>query len=203
VTSIENSTPIGTCACRMASGWSARRRRRPETPWQTALADQRGRGAASSERAHNARRGSDRRASEPVRAARRVTSRPSPFAPPASVDRERAQGRLRGPLHGIPVALKDNIHTTDLPTTGGALAFAGYVRPYEATLTVNLRDAGAIIIAKNRTDGAGQLGGRRAEADAGNYNAVGGFAFNPYDPRPRANTRGDGRCGGSCSSSTC
>src|SRR5262245_56377960 len=64
------------------------------------------------------------------------------------LDRERAAGRVRGPLHGIPVALKDNIHTTDMPTTGGALAFAGYVPPYEATLTKNLRDAGAIIIAK-------------------------------------------------------
>src|SRR4051812_46076561 len=65
-----------------------------------------------------------------------------------ALDRERAQGRVRGPLHGIPVALKDNIHTTHLPTTGGALAFAGYTPPYEATLTKNLRDAGAIIIAK-------------------------------------------------------
>src|SRR6266851_5363665 len=65
-----------------------------------------------------------------------------------ALDRERAGGRIRGPLHGIPVALKDNIHTTNMPTTGGALAFAGYVPPYEATLTKNLRDAGAIIIAK-------------------------------------------------------
>jgi amidase len=64
------------------------------------------------------------------------------------LDRERAQGRLRGPLHGIPIALKDNIHTTTMPTTGGALAFDGYVPPYEATLTKHLRDAGAIIIAK-------------------------------------------------------
>src|SRR5215470_8254648 len=63
-------------------------------------------------------------------------------------DRERAQGKLRGPLHGIPIALKDNIHTTDMPTTGGALAFEGFVPPYEATLVKNLREAGAVIIAK-------------------------------------------------------
>ena len=65
-----------------------------------------------------------------------------------ALDRERAAGHVRGPLHGIPVALKDNIHTTDVPTTGGALAFKGLVPPYEATLTKNLKDAGAIIIAK-------------------------------------------------------
>jgi len=53
-------------------------------------------------------------------------------------DRERAQRRVRGPLHGIPIALKDNIHTTNLPTSGGALAFDGFVPPYEATLTKNL-----------------------------------------------------------------
>src|SRR5436305_14698527 len=51
------------------------------------------------------------------------------------LDRERAGGRVRGPLHGIPVALKDNIQTTMMPTTGGALAFAAFVPPYEATPT--------------------------------------------------------------------
>jgi amidase len=100
------------------------------------------------------------------------------------LDRERAQGKLRGPLHGIPVALKDNIHTTHLPTTGGALAFAGFVPPYEATLTTNLRDAGAIIIAKTGlTELANWVAGNPT-AMPGNYNAVGGFAYNPYDPRP-------------------
>jgi amidase len=100
------------------------------------------------------------------------------------LDRERAQGKLRGPLHGIPVALKDNIHTTDMPTTGGALAFARYVPPYEATLTKNLRDAGAIIVAKTGlTELANWVAGN-PDPMPGNYNAVGGFAYNPYDPRP-------------------
>ena len=84
-----------------------------------------------------------------------------------ALDRERAAGKVRGPLHGIPVALKDNIHTTHLPTTGGALAFAGYVPPYEATLTKNLRDAGAIIIAKaGLTELANWVAGA-PDADAG------------------------------------
>ncbi|MGH9346975.1 MAG: amidase family protein [Vicinamibacterales bacterium] len=100
------------------------------------------------------------------------------------LDRERAAGTLRGPLHGIPVALKDNIHTIDLPTTGGALAFAGYVPPYEATLTRHLREAGAIIIAKTGlTELANWVAGGPTPMP-GNYNAIGGFAFNPYDPRP-------------------
>ncbi|HMF96568.1 MAG TPA: amidase family protein [Vicinamibacterales bacterium] len=100
------------------------------------------------------------------------------------LDQERAQGHVRGPLHGIPVALKDNIHTTDMPTTGGALAFAGYTPPYQATLTKNLEDAGAIIIAKTGlTELANWVAGNPT-AMPGNYNAVGGFGYNPYDPRP-------------------
>ena len=111
-----------------------------------------------------------------------------------ALDRERAQGKIRGPLHGIPVALKDNIHTTNMPTTGGALAFAGYVPPYEATLTTNLKAAGAIIIAKTGlTELANWVAGN-PNAMPGNYNAVGGFAFNPYDPRPDPRPEpGDGR----------
>lgn len=98
-------------------------------------------------------------------------------------DRERAQGKIRGPLHGIPIALKDNILTTDLPTTGGALAFDGFVPPYEATLVRNLRDAGAIIIAKTgMTELANWVAGAPAPMPA-NFNAMGGYGMNPYDPR--------------------
>jgi amidase len=109
-------------------------------------------------------------------------------------DRERAQGRVRGPLHGIPIALKDNIHTTDMPTTGGALAFENFVPPYEATLVSNLRAAGAVIIAKtSMTELANWIAGPPTPMPGG-YNAVTGFGLNPYDPRrdPRETTF-DGR----------
>jgi amidase len=97
------------------------------------------------------------------------------------LDRERAQGKVRGPLHGIPVALKDNIHTSDLRTTGGALAFADLVPPYDATITKNLRDAGAIILAKTQLS---ELANWVSNTMPGNYTAVGGQGLNPYDPRP-------------------
>jgi amidase len=108
-----------------------------------------------------------------------------------ALDRERAQGKLRGPLHGIPIALKDNIHTTNMPTTGGALAFDGLVTPYEATLTKNLREAGAIIIAKTNLT---ELANWVATGMPANFNALAGHGFNPYDPRrdPREATF-DGR----------
>jgi len=109
-------------------------------------------------------------------------------------DRDRAQGRLRGPLHGIPIALKDNIHTTDMPTTGGALAFDGFIPPYEATVVKSLRDAGAVIIAKTgMTELANWIAGAPTPMPSG-YNAVSGFGMNPYDPRrdPREATS-DGR----------
>ncbi len=109
------------------------------------------------------------------------------------LDRERRAGKVRGPLHGIPIALKDNLHTTDLPTTGGALAFADLVPPYEATLVGNLRAAGAIVLAKTQmTELANWMAGPPGMPT--NYNSLNGYGYNPYDPRrdPRAAT-GDGR----------
>ncbi len=100
------------------------------------------------------------------------------------LDVERAKRRVRGPLHGIPIALKDNIHTTNIPTTGGALAFNGFDPTYEATLVKKLRDAGAVIISKTvLTELANWVAGFPTPMP-GNYSAVGGFGMNPYDPRP-------------------
>ena len=78
-----------------------------------------------------------------------------------------------------------------MPTTGGALAFEGFVPPYEATLTTNLREAGAIILAKTVMT---ELANFMANGMPGNYSALGGYGLNPYDPRrdPREG-RNDGR----------
>ena len=99
-----------------------------------------------------------------------------------ALDSERAAGKLRGPLHGIPVALKDNILTKDdLPTTGGMLAFRHFQAPYDATLVVNLKKAGAIILAKSTMS---ELAGWFGDSfRPGGYNGAVGQSYNPYDPR--------------------
>jgi amidase len=120
-----------------------------------------------------------------------ITVNPRALAEAEARDRERAQGKRLGPLHGIPIALKDNIHTTDMPTTGGALAFDGLVPPYPATVTKNLLEAGAVIIAKTQLT---ELANWVTSGMPTNYNALNGYGFNPYDPRrdPRPATF-DGR----------
>src|ERR1700719_5347275 len=123
-----------------------------------------------------------------------LTLNPDALKEADELDRSRAAGRIRGPLHGIPIALKDNIQTTGMPTTGGALAFDRFTPPYEATLTANLRRAGAGIIAKtSMTELANWVVGPPTPMP-GNYSALGGYGMNPYDPRrdPREATF-DGR----------
>ncbi len=120
-----------------------------------------------------------------------ITVNPRALQEADRLDQERKSGKVRGPLHGIPIALKDNIHTTDMRTTGGAIAFETLVPPYEATLATNLREAGAVIIAKTTLT---ELANFVTNGMPGNYNAVAGYAMNPYDarrePRPGIN---DGR----------
>jgi amidase len=66
----------------------------------------------------------------------------------ARLDAERKAGHLRGPLHGLPIVLKDNIGTTDMPTTAGSIALEGSVPKADAFLTARLRKAGAVILGK-------------------------------------------------------
>jgi amidase len=132
----------------------------------------------------------DRMARHESRLNAAITINPRALDEADARDRERKAGKVRGPLHGIPIALKDNIHTTDMPTTGGALAFAKLVPPYEATLTGRVRGAGAIIIAKTVMT---ELANWVASDMPTNYSALAGFGFNPYDPRPDPRPGSDGR----------
>ena len=112
---------------------------------------------------------------------------PAVLATADALDRERKDGKVRGPLHGIPVAVKDNILTTSMPSSGGALAFKDYIPPYEATLVTNLREAGAIVMAKSTlTELANWMAAPPTPMEGG-YNAVRGYSYNPYDPRAKAN----------------
>ena len=107
-----------------------------------------------------------------------------------ALDAERRDGRVRGPLHGVPIAIKDNIHVAGMPTTAGALAFRDLQVPYEARLVHRLRAAGAVIIAKTMMT---ELASWMSSSMPSSYNAVAGFSFNPYDPRPDLRPEGDGR----------
>lgn len=87
----------------------------------------------------------------------------------------------RGALFGIPMILKDNIDTKTMPTTAGSVAFAGSVPRSDAFITKQLLDAGAVILGKaTLTEFANFL----TNGMPAGYSSLGGFGFNPYDPRP-------------------
>src|SRR5688500_7094501 len=116
---------------------------------EASITDMRGAMVAGRTTAHEiARQSLDRIARFEDRLNAVIALNPRALAEADTLDRERRSGHVRGPLHGIPIALKDNIQTADMPTTGGAMAFAGFIPAYDATLTTRLRQAGAIIIAK-------------------------------------------------------
>ncbi|AWH28213.1 amidase [Stenotrophomonas sp. YAU14A_MKIMI4_1] len=91
-------------------------------------------------------------------------------------DRERRSGRLRGPLHGIPVLLKDNINAAPMATSAGSLALQGF-RPGDAYLVRRLRDAGAVVLGKTNLSEWANF--RDANSVSG-WSARGGQTRNPY-----------------------
>ena len=80
-----------------------------------------------------------------------MTLSPDALAQADVLDKERAAGRLRGPLHGIPFAVKDTLMVANMQFTNGAVAMKGTIPPFEATVVANLRSAGAVIIATTTT----------------------------------------------------
>ena len=93
-------------------------------------------------------------------------------------DAERAEGKLRGALHGIPVLLKDNIESADpLPTTAGSLALAENQGNRDAPIVERLRGAGAVILGKSNLSEWANI--RDSNSTSG-WSAVGGLVRNPY-----------------------
>ncbi|MCX2180572.1 amidase [Streptomyces sp. SKN60] len=102
---------------------------------------------------------------------------------PTALDQARASdvrhrlGKVRGPLDGIPVLLKDNVNTRDMPTTAGSLALAGSPPVRDAELVTRLRAAGAVILGKANLS---EWANFRAAKPTSGWSAVGGQTRNPY-----------------------
>lgn len=130
-----------------------------------------------------------------------ISLNPKALSEARALDAERTAGKLRGPLHGIPIVLKDNFNTYDLPTTGGSQLLEGSIPPSDAFVVQKLRDAGAIILAKANLSefaaGGGSVIGAtdpaivRAGQITDGFSSLGGQTRNPHDP-----TRGPGASSG-------
>lgn len=97
----------------------------------------------------------------------------------ARLDGERLAGRVRSPLHGLPVLIKDNIETAELPTTAGSLALAENRTNRDAPVVERLREAGLVMLGKANLS---EWANFRSERSSSGWSAVGGQARNPHDP---------------------
>ncbi len=117
---------------------------------------------------------------------------PDAAAIASEMDRERKAGRVRGPLHGIPVLIKDNIDTHDrMMTTAGSLALEGTIAPQDSTVAKKLRDAGAVIIGKTNLS---EWANFRSSHSSSGWSGRGGQTKNPYvlDRNPCGSSSGTG-----------
>jgi len=109
-----------------------------------------------------------------------------------SMDVERKNGKTRGPLHGIPILIKDNIDTGDkMQTTAGALAMEGHIAATDAFVVKQLRDAGAVILGKTNLS---EWANFRSMHSCSGWSSRGGQTKNPYilDHNPCGSSSGSG-----------
>src|SRR5207253_940243 len=117
---------------------------------------------------------------------------PDSVAIAARLDDERRNGRVRGPLHGIPILVKDNIATADrMMTTAGSLALAGVTPPQDAFIVTRLREAGAVILGKTNLS---EWANFRSTHSSSGWSGRGGQTKNPYalDRNPSGSSAGSG-----------
>ena len=115
---------------------------------------------------------------------------PDALAVAEALDTERKAGRVRGPLHGMPILLKDNIATADrMETTAGSLALVGLKPPRDAHLVARLREAGAVILGKTNLS---EWANFRGERSISGWSGRGGQTLNPYalDRTPSGSSSG-------------
>lgn len=111
----------------------------------------------------------------------------------AVLDKERRQGKVRGPLHGIPVLLKDNVGTKDQPTTAGSIALAGSIPKNDATIVAKLRAAGAVILGKTNLS---EFANWVDLSMPNGYSSLGGQVVNAYNGGdPSGSSSGSGVAG--------
>ena len=121
-----------------------------------------------------------------------LETNPDALAIADRLDAERKANRVRGPLHGIPVLVKDNIATGDrMMTTAGSLALAGVTPPRDAPLVARLRAAGAVILGKTNLSEWANI---RSTQSSSGWSARGGQCANPYalDRNPCGSSSGTG-----------
>jgi amidase len=109
-----------------------------------------------------------------------------------SLDEERKAGNIRGPLHGIPIMIKDNIDTFDkMQTTAGSLALAGNIANVDAFIVKKLRDAGAVLLGKTNLS---EWANFRSTNSSSGWSGRGGQVRNPYciDRSPCGSSSGTG-----------
>jgi amidase len=117
---------------------------------------------------------------------------PDALAIAKALDKERKQKHIRGPLHGIPVLIKDNIDTADrMMTTAGSLALVGSTPPKDSKVAQKLREAGAVILGKTNLSEWANI--RSAQSSSG-WSGRGGLTKNPYalDRNPCGSSSGSG-----------
>ncbi|MCB1047562.1 MAG: amidase [Calditrichaeota bacterium] len=107
-----------------------------------------------------------------------IATNPEALAQARRLDQERKLGQSRGPLHGIPLLLKDNIEMRELPTTAGSLALANNLSGRDAPVVANLRAAGAVLLGKTNLS---EWANFRSERSSSGWSAVGGQTRNPWD----------------------
>ena len=121
-----------------------------------------------------------------------IETNPDALAAADAADAERRAGRVRGPLHGIPVLIKDNIATGDkMKTTAGSLALADLPAPGDAMVARRLRDAGAILLGKTNLS---EWANFRSTHSVSGWSGRGGLCRNPYalDRNPCGSSSGTG-----------